>query len=185
MPTEKTTCSVFIANSLDGFIAKPDGDIDWLHHPDYTIEGEDFGYTRFMESIDAIIMGRNSFEKVLSFDGWHYDKPVLVLSSSLKSVPEAVSDKAEILNGSPEEVLSKLASKGLHHFYIDGGKTIQNFLNAGLIDEMIITKIPVLLGEGIPLFGPLEKDLQLKLIGSESFDNGFVQLTYKPQYHSK
>ena len=179
----KNTCSVFIATSLDGFIAKPDGDIGWLDHPSYTIEGESFGYIEFFSSIDAIIMGRNSFEKVLSFGGdWPYEKPVIVLTTKVIALPDKLNEKVILMSGSPAEIVKEASNLGFHHFYIDGGITIQHFLHAGLIDQIIITKIPVLLGDGIPLFGPLKEDLLLELISVKEFENGFAQLTYKPKY---
>lgn len=177
-----TTCSVYIATSLDGFIAKPDGDIDWLHNPSFTIEGEDFGYSDYIESIDALIMGRNTFEQVLRFGDWPYQKPVIVLSSKSLNIAEELNGKVHHMSGSPYEVLSQAKELGYKNFYIDGGKTIQKFLNAGLIQQLIITKIPVILGSGIPLFGELDKDIELELLNSTGFDNGFVQLTYKPKY---
>ncbi len=178
----KASCSVYIATSLDGFIAKEDADINWLHNPSFIIEGEDFGYSEFMNSVDALIMGRNSFEKVITFGDWPYQKPVIVLSSKSLTIPDELTDKVYYMNGTPSEVLDQAKEMGYKNFYIDGGKTIQQFLNAGLIEKLIITKIPVILGSGIPLFGKLEKDLELKLLNSTEFKNGFVQLTYKPKY---
>ena len=166
-------CSVYIATSLDGFIAKPDGDIEWLDHPDYVLKdkNEDFGFYAFMNSIDALVMGRHTFEKVLSFGEWPYKKPVIVLSRKKRVIP-----------GEPHDVLEKASKKGFNHLYIDGGKTIQQFLNAGLINKLVITIIPVLLGEGIPLFGKLKSDLKLELLSSLEFENGFTKLTYEPIY---
>lgn len=177
-----TTCSVYIATSLDGFIAKPDGDIDWLLNPSFTLEGEDFGYSEFMNSVDALIMGRNTFEKVLTFGDWPYQKPVIVLSSKLLTFPDELRGKVHHMSGSSYEVLRQAKELNFKNFYIDGGRTIQQFLNAGLIQQLIITKIPVILGSGIPLFGELDKDIELELLNSIEFDNDFVQLTYKPKY---
>ncbi len=178
----QTNCSVYIATSLDGFIAKPDGDVNWLHDPGYTIEGEDFGYNAFMKSIDALIMGRLTFDKVLSFGEWHYKKPVIVLSKKRRVIPAHLMGKVRFMDGEPPEILEKASKQGFNHLYIDGGKTIQQFLNAGLIDKLIITIIPVLLGEGVPLFGKLKADLKLELLSSSKFGNGFTTLTYKPIY---
>ena len=176
----KPYCSVFIATSLDGFIARPDGSIDWLESASSGSDGEDFGYKAFMESVDALIMGRNTFEKVLSFPEWPYgNKPVVVLSSSLQARPDSVPDTVRIANGSPQQIVARLMSQGMNSFYVDGGVTIQRFLNAGLIDELTMTVIPVLLGSGIPLFGPLESDISLELASSESFPCGFVQNKYR------
>lgn len=168
--------SVFIATSLDGFIARSNGDIDWL------TEGEeasgDFGYDEFIASIDALVMGRHSFEKVLSFDTWPYDLPVVVLSSQTLEIPGQLQQKVSHLSGSPTRIVNQLAGKGYEHLYIDGGKTIQQFLRAGFIQEMTITQIPILIGEGIPLFGPVEKDIKLKHIATKTYDNGFIQSRY-------
>lgn len=175
----KVTCKVYLASSLDGFIAKPNGEVDWLDHPNYTLEGEGFGYNEFMESISALIMGRNTYEKVLSFGGWHYTKPVFVLTSQQLEIPEELSDKVFLIKGNPTELVSELANKGFSSLYIDGGKTVQSFLREGLISEMTITQIPVLLGDGIPLFGSHQKEIYLKLKSSISYANGFIMSTYQ------
>lgn len=177
-------CSVYIATSLDGFIAKTDDDIEWLDHPDYILEdkNEDFGFYGFMDSVDALVMGRRTFEKVLSFGEWPYEKPVIVLSSKSDLVPDHLDGKALTMNGSPKDIVKKCSELGYNHLYIDGGKTIQEFLNAQLIDQLTITKIPVLLGEGIPLFGQTEYNINLELISCTSYKNGFVILIYRPKY---
>ena len=169
--------SVYIATSLDGFIARKNGDIDWL--PTGNEGGEDFGYAKFMSTIDHIVMGRNTFEKVLSFGGWHYDKKVIVLTSRDLTIAPELSDKAEALHLSPRELIRELERRGSRQIYLDGGVTIQRFLREGLVDEMTITTIPILIGEGLPLFGALDKDVQLDLLTSQSFKNGFVQNQYK------
>ncbi|RNC85880.1 MAG: dihydrofolate reductase [Balneola sp.] len=177
-------CSVYIAASLDGFIAKPDGDIEWLDHPDYILKdkNEDFGFYTFMDSVDALVMGRHTFEKVLSFGEWPYEKPVVVLSSKLNSIPGDLEGKVIPMSGSPKEIVAQCAERGFNHLYIDGGKTIQQFLNAELIDVITITKIPVLLGDGIPLFGKTEKDIYMELISCTQYENGFVMVVYEPIY---
>lgn len=174
-------CSVFIATSLDGFIAREDGGIDWLPTPDTESEGgEDYGYDDFINSIDALVMGRNTYELVLTFDKWYYgDLPVFVLTTRGVEIPKRISETVFQLSGEPQEIVQELAKKGYHNLYIDGGKTIQGFLNAGLIDEITITTIPVLIGSGIPLFGPTNKDIRLKLIESRSLDNQLIQTRYK------
>jgi dihydrofolate reductase len=150
---------VYIATSLDGFIADKHNNIDWLHDIPNP-EGSDLGFSEFMSRIDALVMGRNTLEIVLSFDiDWPYDKPVFVLSNTLNSVPSKLEGKVFLINGELQDVVKKLAIKGYHNLYIDGGKTIQNFLKEDLIDEMIITTIPTLLGGGIPLFGELAEPL--------------------------
>ncbi|MBK8228504.1 MAG: dihydrofolate reductase [Flavobacteriales bacterium] len=174
-----TTCSVFCGLSLDGFIARPDGALDFLEG-DGTAELGDHGYEAFVSGIDAIVMGRRTFEVVLGFGQWPYTKKVFVLSSGavdLARVKERGAD-AELLNATPEEVVRQLAARGYEHLYIDGGGTVQRFLRAGLIDRLIVTQVPVLIGKGIPLFGPLEKDLRWKLVTSRSFPGGLVQSEY-------
>lgn len=172
--------SVFIATSLDGFIAREDGGIDWLPTPDTeSEEGEDYGYNDFIKNIDALVMGRNSFELVLSFDEWYYgDMPVFVLTNRGVEIPDKLSKTVSQLSGEPKEIVEKLAEKGYHNLYIDGGKTIQGFLNAGLIEEITITTIPVLIGTGIPLFGPTNQDIPLKLVESHSFADQLIQTRY-------
>ncbi len=174
-------CSVYIAASVDGFIARPDGDVDWLHRPEYSApEAGDYGYEEFIASIDTLVMGRNSFEKVLSFSEWPYgEMPVVVLSSSGPVIPKELQDRVTVQNAAPEEVVSRLSALGRRHLYIDGGITIQRFLRMGLIDEMTITRIPILLGDGIPLFGAIGTELQLEHIATNSYENGFVQNRYR------
>ena len=148
---------VYIATSLDGFIAKKNGSIDWLNeipNPD----GSDYGFSDFMNNIDAIVMGRNTFELVLTFDKWPYNKPVFVLSRTLQRVSDNLKDKVELINCNPDEVVNLLNSRNYKNIYIDGGITIQKFLRNELIDEIIITRIPILLGRGIPLFAELAKE---------------------------
>ena len=168
--------SVYIATSLEGFIARKNGDIDWLTGGQ---NDTDYGYAEFMSNIDHIVMGRNTYEKVLTFGGWPYDKKVIVLSSRDLTLPPELTDKVEALHLSPEELLRELERRGSRHIYLDGGVTIQRFLRARLVDELTITLIPTLIGEGLPLFGPLEQDVKLTLLKSESFKNGFVQNKYR------
>lgn len=174
-------CSVFIAASVDGYIARSDGDIDWLHNPAYNLPGsEDFGYEAFTSTVDALVMGRKSFEKVLTFDSWAYgDMPVVVLSSRRLTVPAEIQDTVMTEGGEPDAVVARLAERGFKHLYVDGGVTIQRFLQAGLIDEMIVTQIPILLGEGLPLFGAIGVEVPLRLLDSASYENGFVQNHYE------
>lgn len=166
--------SVFIATSLDGFIARPDGDLDWLPPGG----GEEHGYDAFMATVDALVIGRKSFEKILTFDTWPYGgKPVFVLSTGTlgPALPGAVVER---MSGSPAEIVSHLAARGMRHIYVDGGITIQRFLQAGLIQRLIITRIPVLLGAGIPLFGALERDIPLRHVGTRQYASGLVQSEY-------
>ena len=174
-----TTCSVFCGLSLDGFIARRDGALDFLEG-DGTAEMGDHGYEAFMAGMDAIVMGRNTFEVVRGFGQWPYTKKVFVLSSGNVdlSTPIAQGADLELLNASPVEVVEQLGARGFRHLYIDGGGTVQRFLRAGLIDRMILTRLPVLIGQGIPLFGPLEQDVPLRLVETRGFPGGLVQSTY-------
>jgi dihydrofolate reductase len=173
--------SVFVATSIDGFIARKNGSIDWLDQANASVpSGEDGGFKNFMNSVDALVMGRNTFEQVLSFNNWPYgDKPMVVLSSKPLNIPSSLQDNVSSSSESPTELLTRLESKCLKHIYIDGGLTIQSFIKAGLVDEFTITLVPVVLGKGKPLFGPLEKDLLLEHIDTKTFDFGFVQLKYR------
>jgi len=149
---------VYIATSLDGYIATSNGGIDWLNEIPNP-EGSDFGWSDFISGIDAILMGRNTFEKVLTFEFWPYEIPVFVLSNTLEQLPQELTGKAEIITGGIHEVLDQLNQSGFINLYIDGGKLIQSFLAEDLIDEMIITRIPILLGKGISLFGEQDQSL--------------------------
>ncbi|MGE5457859.1 MAG: dihydrofolate reductase family protein [Methanococcaceae archaeon] len=169
---------VFIACSLDGYIARKDGNIDWLNdipNPDKS----DFGYGSFIRKIDAVVMGRKTYEKVLTFTHWPYVKPAFVLSNTLKTVPPYLKSKIEIISGDLREAMEMLEARKLNSFYIDGGITIQNFLKEDLIDEMIITRLPVLLGDGLPLFGPMNSELKFKHELTEVLHNTIVQSRYK------
>lgn len=167
--------SVFIATSLDGYIADKNGGIDWLHaipNPDQN----SMGYVEHFDRIDAMVMGRNTLDMVLSFGiDWPYSKPVFVLSNTMTSVPEGYEDKVFLVKGPLKEVLEQIHAKGFMNLYIDGGVTIQNFLKEDLIDEMIITTIPVLLGGGSPLFGNIESPLDFKCVKTETFLDAIVQ----------
>jgi dihydrofolate reductase len=153
------TTFVYIAASLDGFIATLGGGLDWLEEIPNP-EQSDYGYAEFMCGIDAIVMGRRTYEKVLTFDAWPYEKPVFVLSSTLSAAPDELAGKVEFIHGSPQQVIQGLEARGCHNLYIDGGQTIQGFLAADQIDELILTHIPVLLGQGISLFGELAAPLK-------------------------
>jgi dihydrofolate reductase len=176
-PTMKT--SVYVAASLDGFIARENGDIDWLDESGEE-SGEDYGYKKFMDTIDCIVMGRITYEKALMFREWPYHAtPVVVLSSHPLHIPERLIGCIETMSCSPNEVITRLTKRGAKHLYIDGGKTIQEFLAPGLINRLIITRIPVLIGKGIALFGPLSHDVKLRHIETRQFPNGFVQSEYE------
>lgn len=148
----------YIATSLDGYIADKNGDIDWLTNIDNP-DGSDFGYAEFMASIDAIIMGRNTFETILGFGGdWPFDKPVFVLSQSLSTLPESLPDSVKLLQGTLQQIELTLKPYNFKRVYIDGGKVIQTFLAENKIDELILTRAPILLGHGVPLF--TQSDIQ-------------------------
>lgn len=175
----ETKNTVFIATSLDGFIADKNGEIDWLNavpNPD----NSDIGYVHFMSQIDAIVMGRTTFEIVMGFDvDWPYSCPVFVLSHSLTSIPEKYQDKVILLKGSLKTILETVHQKGYHRLYIDGGATVQGFLKEDLIDELIVTKIPILLGGGIPLFSGLDDALEFEHVKTEVFLKQLVQSHYR------
>lgn len=173
--------SVFIATSQDGFIARPDGSIDWLNEANAVVpSGEDCGYAEFMKSVDVLVMGRNTLEMVLTFEAWPYeDKKVVVLSSKPLIIPARLPSTVSASSESPEVLVERLSAEGAQRLYVDGGKTIQRFLAAGLIDDITITLIPVLLGQGRPLFGPIENDITLALMATRTFEFGFVQVKYR------
>jgi dihydrofolate reductase len=179
-PIVSIKASVFIATSLDGFIARANGELDWLTGADGASTEQDYGYQEFMDTVDTIVMGRNTFELVLTFDTWPYSgKKVVVLSSRPKAIPPHLVGDVEWLSLPPQRLVELLADRGARHLYVDGGKTIQGFIKAGLIDELTITRIPVLIGTGVPLFGPLDHDVRLAHIATRHFENGFVQSKYR------
>ncbi|PAU75416.1 dihydrofolate reductase family protein [Halomonas salipaludis] len=173
-------CSVYIAASVDGFIATPDGGVEWLEKPEYSaVPMEGLSYDEFISTVDALVMGRNTFEKVLTFGAWPYEgTPVVVLSSAELAIPEHLGDAVRHESGEPKEIVERLAKAGMRHLYIDGGVTIQRFLKDKLINELTITRIPVLLGAGLPLFGDAGPEQKLKLSQATASDNGFVQERY-------
>jgi dihydrofolate reductase len=169
--------SVYIGTSLDGFIARKNGDIDWLTKFE---DPEVFkSFDEFINSIDAIVIGRGTFEKVLTFPFWPYTKKVFVLSNSIQQLPEKLTDKVTVISMHPLELLKFLSGEGFNNIYIDGGNVIQSFLKEDCIDEMIITKVPVLIGNGISLFGDLKKDIFFKLVKSKVFSSGLVMCHYE------
>jgi dihydrofolate reductase len=170
------TASVFIGTSVDGFIARPNDDLDFLPEGG----GEPHGYNEFIASVDAIVIGRKTFEKVLSFEAWPYgSKRVVILSSRPLDLSAAAGGVVEQMAGAPAEIVSELAARGIHHLYIDGGITIQRFLRAGQIQRLIITRVPVLIGEGIPLFGALPRDIRLRHVATRHYPSGLVQSEYE------
>ncbi|CAM3918209.1 hypothetical protein CCOS865_00894 [Pseudomonas reidholzensis] len=170
--------SVFIATSLDGFIAREDGSLDWLMGA--TSSTDDHGYAAFMASVDTLVMGRGTFDKVLTFGEWPYpQKRVVVLSGSLTALPAGLGEGVELHAGPISALLEHLAATGAKSLYLDGGKLIQGFLREGRVDELTITHIPVLLGGGIPLFGELARDVLLQHLRTTTFESGFVQSSYR------
>jgi dihydrofolate reductase len=167
--------SVFVGTSLDGFIARANGDFDFLPPGG----GEPHGYVEFMATVDALVIGRKTFDTVLTFDAWPYgEKPVFVLST--RPLPTApLGAVVERLSGAPADIVLQLASRGLRHVYVDGGITIQRFLQAGLIQRLIITRVPVLIGDGIPLFGAVPRDIALKHVATRQYASGLVQSEYE------
>lgn len=168
--------TVYVGTSLDGFIARKDGDIDWLVK--YQNKEVHDSYHEFISRIDAMLIGRGTFEKVITFPEWPYEKKVFVLSSSLKQIPDTLNEKATLVAMKPAALLNYLAGKGFSNIYVDGGKVIQSFLKEDLIDEFIITRVPELIGSGIPLFGDLDNDLRFEHIRTNIYSNGLVKSQY-------
>lgn len=167
--------SVFVGTSLDGFIARKNHKFDFLPAEG----GGPQGFFEFYASVDTVVIGRNTFEVVLAMPEWFYkDKRVVVLSSRTLDFSK-VPGQIEQMSGEPAEVVAKLAATGARHLYVDGGVTVQRFLRAGLVDHITITRIPVLIGEGIPLFGSLPRDVKLKHIETQSYPGGAVKSEYE------
>ncbi len=167
--------SVFIGTSLDGFIARPNGELDFL-----PVDCEPHGYEEFFASVDALVIGRKTFETVLAFPEWPYgDKRVVVLSSRALDLSKVKSGTVEQMSGDPAEIVAKLCERGIQHVYLDGGVTIQGFLRAGLVDRLIITRVPVLIGQGIPIFGTLLRDMKLQHLATRHYPSGLVQSEYR------
>ena len=166
--------SVFVGTSLDGFIARANGDLDFLPPGG----GEPHGYDEFMATVEALVIGRKTFDTVLAFDRWPYgEKPVFVLSTRALA-PAPPGAVVERMWGAPAEIVPQLAARGIQHIYVDGGVTIQRFLRAGLIQRLIVTRVPVLIGTGIPLFGPVERDIKLMHVATRQYASGLVQSEY-------
>ena len=165
--------SVFIATSLDGFIARENGAIDWL-----PANPEPHGYDEFIATVDTIVIGRNTFETIQGFGYWPYGKKRVVVLSSRTLDLSLAEGAAEQMAGEPAEIVAKLAATGSLHLYIDGGITVQRFLRAGLIQRLIVTRVPVLIGQGIPLFGSLLHDVRLRHVRTRDFPSGLVQSEY-------
>lgn len=184
-------CSAFIATSIDGYIARKNGDISWLQNAGNADadmgENRDMGFKNYLSSVDCIIMGRNTMEKISTFnltdEEWPYGTiPIITLSTTLKSAPENMKNRVEIYAGDTFVLLEQLEKKGYTHAYIDGGATIQHFINLALIDEMTVTRVPILLGEGLSLFGKTSGDIRITEVTSKSFPNDFIQEKFSLSY---
>jgi dihydrofolate reductase len=169
---------VYIATSLDGFIARMDGSLDWLMKIPNPNDS-DYGFNNFINSIDAIVMGRNTFNIVTEFEEWPYNKPVFVFTNTLKELDSKYKGKAEIISGDLESIIKMIDRKKFQNVYIDGGKTIQTFLNSDLIDEMIITTVPMILGSGIRLFDNINLELLFDIVKSEILDGEMIKTHFK------
>ena len=168
--------SVFVGTSLDGFIARRNGEFDLLPPGG----GEPHGYDEFIASVDVIVIGRNTFETVVGLGPWPYGrKRVVVLSSRPLDLSVVQGGVLEQMSGPPAQIVSQLAASGAKHLYVDGGITIQQFLRAGLIHRLIITRVPVLIGDGIPLFGSLDRDIKLRHVGTKQYASGLVSSEYQ------
>jgi dihydrofolate reductase len=166
--------SVFVGTSLDGFIARPDGAFDFLP-PD---DGEPHGYHEFMASVDALVIGRKTYETALAFDVWPYGKKPMFVLSTRPLAPAPLGAAVERMSGAPADIVAQLAARGITHIYVDGGLTIQQFMAAGLVQRLIITRVPVLIGIGIPLFGAVPHDILLTHVATRHFASGLVQSEY-------
>jgi dihydrofolate reductase len=170
------TVSVFVGTSVDGFIARRNGSFDFLPEGG----GEPHGYNEFIATVDALVIGRNTFETVRALPEWPYgDKRVVVLSSRPVDFSAVRGGRVEQMSGTPAEIVAKLAASGAHHLYVDGGITIQRFLRAGQVQRLIITRVPVLIGEGIPLFGSLPRDVRLRHVSTQHYPSGLVKSEYQ------
>jgi dihydrofolate reductase len=169
---------VYVGASLDGYIAGPNDELDWLDEWSHPDDG-DYGYGEFMEGIDALLLGRRSFDVVLGFGEWHYTVPAFVLSNTLTEVPEALSDRVQLCRGPLPDVLEQMAAQGFENVYLDGANVVQQALAAGLVDELIVTRLPIILGGGISLFGPLDSALRFDHVDTTVFKSGLVKSHYR------
>jgi dihydrofolate reductase len=176
-----TRFAAFIASSLDGYIADAEGGMAWLERANAAVpSGEDFGYGKFFAGVDALVMGRVTFEQVLRFPSWPYGAlPVIVLSRTLAELPAGAPQTVQRFDRSLDALAAMASARGYRTVYVDGGQTLQSFVAAGLLDEITITRVPVLLGGGAPLFGSLAAPVQLALVASRAYPFGFVQSTYR------
>jgi len=171
MPRPAT--AAFLGMSLDGFIAGPDDELDWLER-----EGgppEDHGFAAFFASVDALLIGRRTWEVVGRFPEWPYGgKRVFVLTHR----PAEARHAERFLSGSPAEVLEALGEAGVRRAYVDGGRVVSQVLAAGLLDELTVSILPVVIGRGIRLFEDAGPERWLTLESHRAFAGGMVQLRY-------
>jgi dihydrofolate reductase len=176
---------VYAGTSIDGYIADSDNKLDFLScvpNPD----NDDLGFSELIDRVDAVVMGRNTYETVLGFGGeWPYSKPVFVCSRTIQDVPEELRGRVSVINGSPNEITKTLNKRGLRDLYIDGGRTIQGFLEADMIDEIILSIVPILLGGGFPLFGQMLEHRKFELLSSEILLGQIVRMSYRRQVAAK
>ncbi len=169
----------FMAMSLDGFVARTDHRLDWLIKQ--RTDGEDHGFFSFMASVDGLVMGSGSFRAAIGFDKWPYDKPVIVLSRTLTEadIPPHLSSKVRLSSKTPQELMADLKSNGWQRVYVDGGQIVHSFLRAGLIQDMVVTVIPILIGSGLTMFGDPRNDINLQFLSATPFPSGLVRLNYR------
>lgn len=170
--------SAFIATSLDGFIARPDHSIDWLDNATSDAT-EDYGYEAFISTISSVVMGRKTFQRILTFPQWPFQhQRVIVLSQTMKEVPPSLKDSVQLFDGTPGQLVDILDAEGDSHVFVDGSRAIQSFIAENLLSDITITTLPILIGDGVPLFGSLDRDVQLNHISTKAYQNGFVQSHY-------
>ena len=174
-----TSGHVYIATSLDGFIARNNHQLDWLMKQ--PTQGEEHGYEAFMASVDGLVMGRGSYENLLTFGQWPYEKPVVVMSKTLSAadIPPALEGKVRLVDLDPPALMASLDEQGWSRAYVDGGRVVQSFIRCGLIEDLVLTTVPILIGEGLPLFGAIDGDIDLELIDTTAFKSGLVQTRYR------
>lgn len=174
-----TSGHIYIATSLDGFVARKDHSLDWLMKQDTM--GEDMGYDAFIGHMDGLVMGAGSYRTVAEFDDWPYQKPVVVMSSTLTEadLPARLKGKVRFTTLSPAALMTELAANGWTRAYVDGGRLIQSFIREGLIEDLVVTVVPILIGEGMSLFGSVKKDVDLDMVSTQSFKCGMVQTHYR------
>ena len=173
------TGHVFIATSLDGYLARRDGDLDWLMKQ--KTAGEEHGFAALMDAVDGLVMGRATFQKVLSFGEWPYTKPVVVMSRSLTpgDIPDHLRNKVRLSCQTPKATMQSLDKEGWKAAYVDGGKLVQSFVRDGLVSDITLTRVPILIGDGLPLFGAIDRDIDLEHVSTESFPSGLVTSKYR------